>query len=189
MTAGVDWGTIHGCMIATSAYLIVFRILHVMGGIAWGGSIFLLVFFLQPTAKAVGPAAGPYMVELLGKRKLANVVLWIAGATIVGGAFLYWHDAQLYGGLGDFLGETFGVVLTVGSLSAIAAFLLGLLATRPAIARTLALGAQIRSAGDPPPAELVAELQAIQARARTLAKANFALVAIAAFAMATARYW
>jgi hypothetical protein len=174
---------------ATSTYLIVFRILHVMGGIAWGGSIFLLVFFLQPTAKAVGPAAGPFMGELLGKRRLTNVVLWIAGGTIVGGAFLYWHDAQIYGGLGDFLGETFGVILTGGSLSAIAAFLLGLLATKPTIERSLALGAQIRAAGDPPPAELVAQLQSVQARARRLAKTNFALVALAALAMATARYW
>jgi hypothetical protein len=176
-------------MVATSAYLVVFRIIHVMGGIAWGGAIFLLVFFLQPTAKAVGPAAGPYMVELLGKRKLTNVVLWIAAATIVGGAFLYWHDAQVYGGLGDFLGTTFGRVLTAGSLFAIGAFLLGLFVTRPVLQRSLALGAQIRAAGESPPGELVAELQAVQARGRALAKTNFALVALAAFAMATARYW
>lgn len=176
-------------MISTSAYLVVFRILHVMGGIAWGGAIFLLVFFLQPSAKAIGPAAGPFMMELLGRRKLTTVVLWIAGATIAGGAFLYWHDAQTFGGLGDFLDTSFGLVLTAGSLSAIAAFLLGLLVTRPVLQRTLALGAQIRAAGDPPPGELIAELQAVQARGRALAKTNFALVAIAAFAMSTARYW
>jgi hypothetical protein len=43
--------------------------------------------------------------------------------------------------------------------------------------------------GGPPAPELAAELQGLQARARRFAIANFVLVALAAFAMSTARYW
>ena len=54
-------------MVSAAPYMLVFRrAAHRSVAIAWGGSIFLLVFFLQPSAKAVGPAAGPFMRELLG---------------------------------------------------------------------------------------------------------------------------
>jgi hypothetical protein len=129
------------------------------------------------------------MRELLGKRKVVTVVLWIAGSTIAGGAFLYWHDWQQTGSLGDFLGSGFGLGLTIGSVSAIVAFLVGLLGTKPTIDRMLALGGQMAAAGDPPPADLAEELQRTQARARMLAKTNLTFVALAAVTMATARYW
>jgi uncharacterized membrane protein len=176
-------------MLGTSAYLVTFRIVHVVGAIAWGGAIFVMVFFLQPSAKSVGPAAGPFMRELLGRRRVVTVVLWIAFVTIVGGAFLYWRDWHLYPSLGDFVESRFGLSLTIGSVSAIVAFLIGLFGTRPAVQRTLALGAQLAQADDPPPPGLAEELGSTQARARTLAKTNLAFVALAALAMATARAW
>lgn len=176
-------------MIAASAYMLVFRIIHILAGIAWGGAIFLMVVFLQPTAKAIGPAAGPFMRELLGKRRLVNAMLGMAATTIVAGGFLYWRDWDARGSLGDFVGESFGAVMTVGALSAIVAFLIGLFATRPTVQRSLALAAQVAQAGDGPPPELVQELQATQARGRSLAIANLVFVAIAALAMSTARYW
>ena len=43
-------------MLATSIYMIVFRVIHVLLAIAWGGAMFLLVVFLQPTAKTATSA-------------------------------------------------------------------------------------------------------------------------------------
>jgi len=176
-------------MLATSTYMIVFRVLHVLLAIAWGGTVFLLVFFLQPTAKAIGPAAGPFMRELLGTRRLVDWTLRIAGATIVAGGFLYWHDVQAYGGLGDFLGMAIGLWLTIGAIAALIAFGIGIFATAPTLERSLAVGGQIAQAGDQPAPELMRELAALQTKGRTLAKWNFALVTLAAFSMSTARYW
>jgi uncharacterized membrane protein len=176
-------------MVSASTYMLVFRILHVLGAIAWGGAIFLLVFFLQPTAKAIGPAAGPFMRELLGNRRLTQFILWIAGVTIVSGGFLYWHYVDVAGGFDAFIETAFGLWLAIGAISALIAFSIGLFLTRPTLARATAVGAQIAAAGDAPPQELVQELQRLQARGRTLAKTNLTFVAIAAFAMATARYW
>jgi hypothetical protein len=176
-------------MLATSVYLIVFRVLHVLLGIAWGGAVFLMVFFLQPTAKAIGPAAGPFMRELLGTRRLLDWILRIAGAAIVAGGFLYWHDVQLYEDLGDFLGSPFGLWITIGALAALVAFAIGMFVTKPTIERSLAVGGQIAQAGEAPPPQLVQELAALQTRGRMLAKWNLTFVTIAAFAMSTARYW
>ena len=170
-------------------YMVVFRVIHILLAIAWGGTVFLLVFFLQPTGKAIGPAAGPFMRELLGTRRLVDWVLRIAGAAIVAGGFLYWHDLQQYGDLGDFLGSAFGLWLTIGAISALVAFGIGMFATGPTIKRMLAVGGQIAQAGDAPPPELMKELGALQVRGRSLAKMNLTFVTIAAFAMSTARYW
>lgn len=172
-----------------SVYMLVFRVLHIMLAVAWGGAVFLLVFFLQPTAKAVGPAAGPFMGELLGVRRLTDWLLRIAWGAIIAGGFMYWHDLQAYGGLGDFLGEAFGLWLTLGAVAALVAVGIGMFLTAPTLKRMLAIGGQIAQAEGPPPAELVQELGAVQAKGRALAKWNFAMVAFAAFAMSTARYW
>lgn len=176
-------------MLATSTYMLVFRVIHILLAIAWGGTIFLLVFFLQPTAKAIGPAAGPFMRELLGVRRLTDWVLRIAGAAIVAGGFLYWHDLDQFPSLGDFLDSAFGLWLTIGALSALVAFGIGMFATAPTIKRALAVGGQIAQAGDAPPPGLLQELGALQAKGRLLAKWNLTFVTIAAFAMSTARYW
>ena len=176
-------------MLATSIYMIVFRVIHVMLAIAWGGGLFLLVVFLQPTAKAIGPAAGPFMRELLAVRHLSDWLLRIAGATIVAGGFLYWHDMQAYGGFSEFLGQAFGDTMTFGAICALIAFGIGIIGTAPTIRRLLATGGQIAQAGDAPPPELVARSRALTLRARRLAIGNLVFVTLAAFAMSTVRYW
>lgn len=176
-------------MLATSAYLIVFRILHIVAGVAWGGAVFLFVVFVQPSAAAVGPAAGPFMQELLGRRKLVNKILGLAAFTIVGGMFLYWHNWQQIGSLGDWVGTRFGLGLTFGSVAAIVAFLIGLLGTKPGVDRLMALLPQAAAAGGAPPPQLVQEIQRTQARLRVLARSNLAFVTLAVLTMATARYW
>ena len=129
------------------------------------------------------------MQELLGRRKLVNAILWIAASTIVGGLFLYWHYWQAFGSLGDWLGTRLGLGLTIGALSAIVAFLIGLLGTKPGVGRLMALARQAAEAGGNPPPEVALEIPKLQARLRVLARTNLAFVAIATLAMATARYW
>lgn len=176
-------------MLGASAYLIVFRILHIVAGVAWAGSVFQFVVFVQPSAAAIGPAAGPFMQELLGRRKLVNKILWLAAFTIVGGLFLYWRNWQDAGSLGDWVGTPFGRGLTIGSISAIVAFLIGLLGTKPGVDRLMALGRQAAGAGGGPSPELAQEIQRMQARLGVLARTNLAFVTVAVLTMATARYW
>jgi len=172
-------------VLATSVYMIVFRIVHILAGVAWGGSLVLFVNFVQPSAAAIGPAAAPFMGELLGKRRLINAILGMAVVTIAGGLFLYWHDWHLYGSFGDWVGSRFGLVLTIGAIAAIAAFLLGLFGSRPRAARVMVLSRQAAEAGGPPPPELVQ----LQGQLKMLARASLALVVLSILAMSTARYW
>jgi hypothetical protein len=174
-------------MIATSTYMLVFRVLHIAAGVAWAGSVFLFVVLIQPSAAAIGPAAGPFMMELLGRRKLVSWLLSLAGTTVVAGLFLYWRIWHGYGSLGDFVSSRYGLSLTIGAAAAIVAFSIGLFGTRPNVARLLELAARASEGG--PPAEVAQEIPRVQARLKVLARAALGLIAVAVFAMATARYW
>ncbi len=46
-----------------AVFMLVFRVLHIAAGVAWAGSVFLFVVLIQPSAAAIGPAAGPFMME------------------------------------------------------------------------------------------------------------------------------
>src|SRR5713226_5981083 len=115
--------------------MLLFRLIHIAAGVAWAGSVFLFVVFVQPSAAAIAPAGAPFMGELLGKRRLVDRILGLAAATIVGGLFLYWKDWHLYGSFGNWVGSRLGLGLTIGAISAIVAFLIGLVGTRPGVER------------------------------------------------------
>jgi uncharacterized membrane protein len=175
-------------VLATSAYLTVFRIAHILAGIAWGGSVYLLVLYIQPTSAGLGPAAAPFMTELLGKRRLVDGIIGLGSATVIGGLFLYWHDWDVYGSFGDWIGSRFGAAITVGAVSAILALGFGIFGTRPNVQRLLALGRQAAAAGGPPSPELAQEIARTQWLLKIFARVSFGLIAVAALAMATGRY-
>lgn len=176
-------------MVATSAYMVVFRILHIGAGVAWGGSVFLFVILIQPSAGAIGPAAGPFMMELLGRRKLVSWLLSLAGTTVVAGLFLYWKDWHDRGSFGDFVSSGFGLALTLGAIAAILAFTVGLFGTRPNVARLLELSRVAAASEGAPPPEVAREIPRLQARLKALGRTAFGLIVLAVLFMATARYW
>jgi uncharacterized membrane protein len=176
-------------MLAASAYMLVFRLIHIVAGSIWVGGLALLVLFIQPGAKSLGPQAGPFVMELLARRRLPVFLLAVGAVTIVAGLFIYWHDWHVFGGLGDFVGTNFGLVLTIGAGGALVAWLIGLLFVKPIISKTLALAGTLAAGPQPPPPERAAELQALQLMGRRLSIAVFVLLVLAVLAMATARYW
>ena len=175
-------------MIGTSVYMIVFRAVHIVAAVAWGGSVFLFVTVIQPSAAAIAPAGAPFMAVLLGPRRIIDRLIGLGSVTVLGGLFLYWHDSQAYGSIGAFAGTAFGTAITVGALSAIAALAIGVFATRPRAQRLMAIGGQAAAAGGPTP-EQAAEMGTLQGQLKVLARASLALIVLTAFAMATAQYW
>ncbi|MGZ4150003.1 MAG: hypothetical protein ACXVQJ_08185 [Actinomycetota bacterium] len=175
-------------MLAASWYMVVFRIVHILAGVAWVGSVFLFVVFVQPSSAAIAPAGAPFMGELLGRRRLVDRLVALGVITVLGGLFLYWRDWHEYASFGDWIGSAFGVTLTIGALAAIAALTIGITVTRPNVLRFLALGRQVAESGAPPSPEVAAEMGAIQARLKVFARISLGLLAIAVLGMATARY-
>jgi uncharacterized membrane protein len=176
-------------MSGTQWFFIIFRLLHILAGVAWAGGVFLFVVFIQPSAAAVGPAAGPLMGQLLGTRKLVDRFLQLAAITVVAGLVMYVKIAADFGSLGDLLSTGYGVALTVGMLTAIAAAALGAAVTRPNVGRLLGIQRAIADAGAPPTSEQAADIANIQRTLKVYARISFALLVVTVAAMATARYW
>ena len=175
-------------MLAASTYMAIFRIVHIVAGVIWVGSVFLLVVYVQPSAAAIAPAGAPFMAELLGKRRMIDGIITSAVITVIGGLFVYWRDWQLYGSFGEWVGSTFGLTLTIGALSAIVALGFGAFVTRPNLMRLLSLGRQAAEAGGPPSPEVAAEMAAIQGRLKVVARVSLALLLVSVVLMAVARY-
>jgi uncharacterized membrane protein len=167
-------------------YMVVLRIVHILAGVFWVGAGLTTLLFIQPTAREVGPAAGPFMMHLAGKKRLVDFVLSAAGLTVLAGLLMYW---RVSGGLdGDWIGSAPGITLTIGALCAIAAFVLGLTIVRPTLMANLAIGRAVAASGGPPTPEQTEQLQALQRRGVAVGKAIVPLLVVAVIAMAAARY-
>src|SRR6059058_6296106 len=119
-------------MLAADAPMVFLRIIHIVTGVIWVGSLFVVVVFVQPSAATVGPAGAPFMSELR-RRRFLDVVFIDAVFTVVAGSFLYWHDWHTYPSFGDWIGSHFGAALTVGALLALSGLGIAALVTRPTI--------------------------------------------------------
>lgn len=167
-------------------YMVVLRIVHILAGVFWVGAALTTILFLQSTAREVGPAAGPFMAHLAGKKHLVDWVLRAAGLTILAGALMYW---RVSGGLDwDWITSAQGLSLTIGALCAIAAFSLGLSVVRPTIMATLEIGREVAASGGPPTPEQGAQLQALGKRSKAVGQVIVPLLVVAVSGMAAARY-
>ena len=93
--------------------LIVLRVVHVVGGVFWGGAILFVVHFLEPAVRDAGPD-GAKVMQALQKRRYLDVMPVVAALTVVSGYWLYWRvfgrwhpgpgasGAELWLGVGGF---------------------------------------------------------------------------------------
>ena len=167
--------------------LIILRLVHVVAGVLWVGGAVFVFRHIEPTAKALGPQAGPFMTRLVETQKIGTYFMIVSGLTVLAGTWLFWINSA-----GDPMGwitrDATGMAFGIGGLAAWIAFILGAVAVKPAVEEMSAAGAAMRDAGGPPGPELVARMEAAQARMATLGQIDFVLLAIAVVTMATARY-
>lgn len=167
------------------ALLWLLRLLHIGTGVFWVGGILLFARFLFPTARALGPAAGPVMDHMNRVLKLPNALLGAAIMNILSGLLLYWRDSG--GFQGDWMRTGTGMTFGTGGLLAILALVIGVTVNRPTAERMGALGASMAKGGPPSP-EQAAEMQRLMNRLGTALRVISVLLVLATAAMALARY-
>ena len=69
--------------------LLVLRLLHIVCGVFWAGSVIYMALFIIPAVKASGPEGGKFMQQL-GKTGYPIVVMIAAIVTILAGLMLMW---------------------------------------------------------------------------------------------------
>jgi hypothetical protein len=165
--------------------MLVLRLLHIVSGAFWVGSIILAVLFIEPTAKAFGATGERFLAHALFRTGLMPILVGAATVTIGSGAMLYWIDS---GGLRvEWISTSPGLGFTAGALAAVAAYAIALLVLKPQFDRLASLaksplGSEVE-AQSPHVEPVLAE-----ARVRRWSLIQVALLVFAIAAMATARY-
>lgn len=169
-----------------NAELLVLRLVHVLGGIFWVGSLIFTSFFLMPVLRSSPAVAGQVMAGLQ-KRRLFTLLPIVALLTIVSGIRLLWIASV---GFSDaYLSTSTGRTFSASAVGAIVAFLLSLLVSRPGFVRVGRLGATLATTTDEAARQRISgEMQRLSRRVTIANGIVAALLLLAAAGMATARY-
>jgi uncharacterized membrane protein len=168
------------------AELLTLRVIHILGGIFWVGSMPYTTFFLAPAIRSSPALAGQVMAGL-NKRRLFITLPIVALLTIASGIRLLWIVSA---GFSDsYLATPMGRAISLGAGAAIIAFLLSVLVSRPGFVKVGRLGASLAAAPDEAEKQLITvEMQRISRRVATANAGVVALLVTTAVTMAIARY-
>jgi uncharacterized membrane protein len=161
----------------TVALILLARVLHILGGVIWAGSTFLLTWVIFPIgAQHAADGAGRWVGMIA--RKAGPVSGISAMLTVLSGIYLMLvvHPGDRSAG---------GLVLQAGALAAVLSFFVGIFVGRPAGQKLLQLMQQQSSS--PTTAEL-AQREGLRKRAAISSMLTALLLVLAVLAMATFRY-
>lgn len=151
--------------------LIVLRVLHIVLGSFWVGTIFFTALFLMPAMAAAGPDAAK-VGQALQQRRFMTIVPIMAVLTMLTGVDLLRRASTNF--QSAWFGSGPGMGYSTGMLAAVAAFIVGFFIMRPLMLKAMTL----------PPAEGAP----LRAKAMRMNQIVAVLLLVAVSAMAAARY-
>jgi uncharacterized membrane protein len=163
---------------------IILRLIHILAGIFWAGTAFLVAGFLVPTARARGREGGLFLQDLMLKRRLSDSLGVAMLLTVLSGLGMYIRLAVA--SHGTWPRTPPGIAYGVGAVAAIAAGVVGAYVGGAGSRRMAAIGASIGPGGPSP--EQQSEMGRLQARIGVGTRIAAGLLALAASAMAAGRY-
>jgi uncharacterized membrane protein len=165
--------------------IITLRVIHIFGGMFWVGFAFFNIGFLQPTVKATGVEGQKTMQYLTRKTRLLSTVYATATLTMLSGLIMYWI---LSGFRLAFIRSGHGLVLTVGSIAGIIAWIYAVVVIRGIFKQMQTIGEDVQAQSSPPTPDQAAQLQALAARLGKVGQVALVFLVISLLGMATARY-
>ena len=168
-----------------SLMIYILRLLHILSGVFWVGSVLFSARFLMPSLLAAGSAAAPVMAQL-GQRKIPLVMMTTAFVTIASGIWLMMLVSG--GAIGLWMRSGPGRTFALGGALAIITLVLGMIINAPAAKRMAVINQGAAKRGGPPTPDEAAELERLQRRVGIGAQIVPVLLVLATAAMALARY-
>ena len=165
--------------------IFVLRLVHIISGVFWVGSVLFATVLLMPSVKGAGPSGAAIMKEL-GQRKMPLWMMASAILTIAAGIWLIIIDSG--GSPGVWMQSGAGRAFGFGGGLAIVTMIFGMAINAPTANRMSAVAAAVAKRGGPPTAEEAAELQRLQSRLMTAGVVVAVLLLVATGIMAVARY-
>ncbi len=165
--------------------ILFMRLLHIVLGVFWAGTLVFTAFFLLPSIRDAGPE-GAKVAQGLMRRQFLNIMPIVALLTIVSGFWLYW---RMSGGFqSEYMGSPMGMAFGTGGVLAVLAFLLGVTIVRPSMMKAARLTQEAGAASPEDKPRLMGEAQTLRARAGKAGNVVALLLILTAAVMAVARY-
>ena len=164
---------------------IMLRLVHIGFGVFWAGGVLFMNFLVGPSIAAAGPEGMKVMAEL-GRRRYFDIMLSAGALTILSGLDLMRRDSG--GFAAGWFHSSAGIGYSTGMAAALIAFIVALLAIRPALKRLGAIGAQMAQATPDARAALTGQFTAARGRLIAFGSVGALFLMIAVLAMASARY-
>jgi uncharacterized membrane protein/mono/diheme cytochrome c family protein len=168
-------------------YMIVFRALHIFGAFVWLGSAFFMLAFVQPAVAGMGMDAPKFMQSFTKNTRFAMAMPLSGLVTVLAGLALYYRISDHFNS--DWMSTTPGIVLSIGAVFGITAFLHGMATLGPATRQTGNLMKTIGTQGAPPSPEQLTLIRTLTVKTTTQGRIGVVLMAIAVLCMASARYF
>ena len=170
-------------MITAALFL---RLIHIVCGVYWAGTLLFLATLLQPSVADAGPD-GAKVTQALMRRRFLEIVPIMAALTILSGIELL---RRVSGGFSaDWFGTTAGLTLSTGAVSSLIAFTIGMSILRPSAKRAGPLAQQAQHLAEGPERDAaMAEVQRLRRRMAVGGRWVAALLFIAVLSMAAFRY-
>lgn len=165
---------------------IVLRILHIGTGVFWVGTAWFFFGWVEPTTKAIGPQAGPFMHHVVRQRRIVPFILGAATINVIAGLLLYWRSSA---GLDPaWVGSPMGIGYAIGGVAATVAWVVGIRVIGPTVERIDEVGTAMATAGRPPTGGEVARFHRLEERLHRAGQLDLVLLVIAVLMMAISRY-
>jgi uncharacterized membrane protein len=164
-------------------WLGIVRLVHVLFGVFWVGSVLFTVLILKPRLARLGPAyekpvMGAIMPRVVPAMFASAFIVFISGTIIT--------FTMRAGDLGSLLTTGWGLMIFVGILATLGAMSVGLGGLTPTGMKLAKISDELN--GQPPTPEQAATLTRLGRRMDRLERVDFALVLLALATMPLARF-
>jgi hypothetical protein len=165
--------------------MIVLRLLHIVGAIFWVGGGLLMIRFITPTIRMLGPEGIKFFDTLITKTPY-NAAFAVAGlSTNIAGAIMYYKVSDGFDA--DWIETTNAIVLSIGAVAGLLALGHGMISIGPTIDKYAALVKEVGGGTPTPQQAALGEALANKLEARGTISLFFMIIAV--FGMATWRYF
>lgn len=165
--------------------LIIARLIHIVSGVFWAGTLIFMARFLFPAIAEAGPDGGR-VVQGMAKRGFMQAIPASAMLTILSGIYLFWRASAGFDPA--YMGSGPGITYSIGALSAIIALIIGGTVVRGSMMNTMAKSQAATATEGTERERLLGEAQASRARAGSAGNLVAVLLGLTVICMAVGRY-
>ena len=161
------------------------RLLHVLLGVFWAGTLIFNAIFLLPSMRDAGPDAAKVAAGLT-RRRFIDIMPVLALVTILSGLYLYWHASS--GFSPAYMRSSIGMTYGLGAVSSIIALGLGAGILRPSMKRAGSLSQAMSTMNPEEAARTSAEVQTLRVKVGKVGVIVAWLLGFTVITMALGRY-